>query len=96
MIAKGGHLCSAFYERMKEVREYHRRYPYLEVAEVSSASVLSAFWQSLHGAPVSVPEQETNQMLKLTFCTQPIGSVLPLLHGESRFLPGCAQRLKPP
>ena len=33
-----GCACSAFYERIKEVREYHRRYPYLEVAEVSSAS----------------------------------------------------------
>jgi len=32
--------CSAFYERMKEVREYHRRYPYLEVAEVSTAHSL--------------------------------------------------------
>lgn len=29
--------CSAFYERMKEVREYHRRYPLLEVAEVRPA-----------------------------------------------------------
>lgn len=26
--------CSAFYERLKEVRDYHRRYPYLEVTEV--------------------------------------------------------------
>ena len=29
--------CSAFYERIKEVREYHRRYPCLEVAEVSTS-----------------------------------------------------------
>lgn len=28
-------FCSAFYERLKEVRDYHRRYPYLEVVEVS-------------------------------------------------------------
>ena len=36
-------LCSAFYERMKEVREYHRRYPYLEVAEVSCRSLLGCY-----------------------------------------------------
>ena len=36
-------LCSAFYERMKEVREYHRRYPYLEVAEVSCRSLLGCW-----------------------------------------------------
>ena len=41
MNAKRAHLCSAFYERMKEVREYHRRYPYLEVAEVSAACPVS-------------------------------------------------------
>lgn len=41
--------CSAFYERMKEVREYHRRYPYLEVAEVSSALSPSGLWHLHHG-----------------------------------------------
>ena len=29
-----GLVCRAFYERLKEVRDYHRRYPYLEVIEV--------------------------------------------------------------
>jgi hypothetical protein len=27
-------MRSVFYERLKEVREYHRRYPGLEVTEV--------------------------------------------------------------
>ena len=29
---------SAFYERLKDVRDYHRRYPYLEVSEVRSGA----------------------------------------------------------
>lgn len=33
-VAEAITLCSAFYERLKEVRDYHRRYPYLEVIEV--------------------------------------------------------------
>lgn len=32
---------SAFYERLKDVRDYHRRYPYLEVSEVSAAPSVS-------------------------------------------------------
>ena len=59
--AKRAHLCSAFYERMKEVREYHRRYPYLEVAEVSAACALSAFWQPPCGAPVRALDQTMSQ-----------------------------------
>ena len=42
-----GVLCSAFYERLKDVRDYHRRYPYLEVSEARPCPVpatLAAPW----------------------------------------------------
>ncbi|KAK9838337.1 hypothetical protein WJX81_005551 [Elliptochloris bilobata] len=33
---RGENMYSAFYERLKDVRDYHRRYPYLEVSEVEA------------------------------------------------------------
>ena len=35
--------CSAFYERLKEVRDYHRRYPFLEVTEVRRCCLTSKY-----------------------------------------------------
>ena len=53
-------ICSVFYERLKEVRDYHRRYPYLEVTEVRrsnvvTCSVIPARDAVRHALPCSAP-----------------------------------------
>ena len=48
LLAYPPRWCSAFYERLKDVRDYHRRYPYLEVSEVSAAATCFSALQHSH------------------------------------------------
>ena len=42
--------CSVFYERVKEVRDYHRRYPNLDVTEVRCLGLLTSIMLHQHRA----------------------------------------------
>ena len=49
-LANKDNPFAAFYDRLKEVREYHRRFPNLDVTEVGSLLSFTAISMHLHDA----------------------------------------------
>jgi len=74
---------SAFYERLKDVRDYHRRYPYLEVSEVRSGAA---------GSPVPLSPRLAGYALALAALAlrTPWGTWHWALLGAQLVSPSCA------